>query len=362
MIEIKHLRKEFSLATPLKDINAVINDGDIVSIIGPSGTGKSTLLRCINMLEKPTSGQILVDGEDVMDPKCDITLLRRKVGMLFQSFHLFDHYTVIENVMKPSIEMLGRSRQEAYDKAMELLHMVSMDGRAMQYPDMLSGGQKQRVAIARTLSMDPDVILFDEPTSALDPTMTEEVESVIHDLSALGKTMLIVSHEMSFVRKVSTKILYLDKGVVCEEGTPEQIFENPREDSTRRFVQRVKFFETRIESKDFDFNDIVSQITNYGYKNNIDPKIIYLLQLVFEELCGQILIPRIHSPIILFSSEYRDSENRMSVTVEYNGDFFDPRDSDNKISLSILNNSITNVVHFRPDNDLFTNLLTFDLK
>lgn len=362
MIEIRHLRKEFPLSTPLKDINTVIRDGDIVSIIGPSGTGKSTLLRCINLLEKPSSGQILLDGKDITDPRYDTLLLRKKIGMVFQSFNLFDHYTVIENVMKPSVEMLGRSRQEAYDRAMELLHLVGMDSRIMQYPDMLSGGQKQRVAIARTLSMDPDIILFDEPTSALDPAMTEEVESVIQGLSTLGKTMLIVTHEMDFAKKISTKVLYLDKGVVCEEGTPEQIFENPRQTSTRRFVQRVKTFEARIESKDFDFRDIVSRITNYGYKNSIDPKIISRLQLVFEELCGQILIPRIPQPNILFTAEYHDSEGKMIVSTEYNGDFFSPLDSDSKISLSILSHAITNAVHSGSDSDLFTNLFTFQLK
>ena len=362
MIEIKHLCKKFNLSTPLRDVNTVINDGEVVSIIGPSGTGKSTLLRCINLLEKPTSGQIIYDGEDITDPKCNAALIRKKIGMVFQSFNLFDHYTVIENVMRPAMEILGKSRQEAYERAMELLHLVGMDGRIMQYPDMLSGGQKQRVAIARALAMDPETLLLDEPTSALDPAMTEEVLSVIKKLTKLGKTVLVVTHEMRLAREVSSKIIYLDKGIVCEEGTPEQIFENPREESTRKFVKRVKVFETRIEARDFDFREKINKITAYGYTNNIDPKIIYSLQSVFEELCGQILVPRIFDPIVLFTAEYRDAENRMSVSVEYNGDKFDPRESENRISLSILENSITNAVHMEADSDVYTNIFTFDLK
>ena len=360
MIELKHLRKEFQNSVPLKDINTVINDGEVVSIIGPSGTGKTTLLRCINLLEKPTSGQIIIDGEDIT--KCDVTLLRKKVGMVFQSYNLFDHYTIIENVMRPAVEMLGMDRQEAYEKAMELLQLVGMDGRIMQYPDMLSGGQKQRVAIARALAMDPEVILFDEPTAALDPAMTEEVRSLIGELAGRGKTILVVTHEMRFAREISDKIIFLDRGVVCEEGTPEQIFEDPREESTRRFVKRVKVFETHAETKEIDFTEIANQITNYGYKNNIDPKIIYSLQAVFEELCGQILVPRIYNPNVLFTAEYHDEEGRMSVATEYNGTLFDPLDSDNKISLSILKKHITNAIHTEADSDVYTNIFTFDLK
>ncbi len=361
MIEIKNLRKEFPNSVPLKDISTTVNNGETVSIIGPSGTGKSTLLRCINLLEKPTSGQIIIDGTDITDPKCDITLLRRKVGMVFQSFNLFEHYTVIENVMLPAIQLLGKNRQEAYDKAMELLRIVGMEGRILQYPDMLSGGQRQRVAIARALAMDPDILLLDEPTSALDPTMTEEIRSVISKLGAMGKTMIIVTHEMHFAREISTKIIYLDKGVIVEEGTPEQIFENPQNEKTQRFVNRVKVFETRIEERDFDFGNITNQIIKYGYKNNIDPKIIYMLNLVFEELCGQILVPEIYNPNILFTAEYRNAENKMSVSVEYNGDLFNPLDSDNKISLSILKNYIKNVVHSGADSDVYTNIFSFDL-
>ncbi|MBP5749807.1 MAG: amino acid ABC transporter ATP-binding protein [Firmicutes bacterium] len=212
MIEIKHLRKEYEDTTPLKDVNAVINSGDIIAVIGPSGTGKSTLLRCINMLETPTSGQIIVDGQVINDGKYDLNEVRKKMGMVFQSFNLFGHLTVIENIMNPQITLLGRSRQEAYDKAMDLLSKVGLSSKALSYPDELSGGQQQRIAIARTLAMDPEIILFDEPTSALDPSMIGEVQSIIRMIAKTGRTMMIVTHEMDFARKISNRVWYMDEG------------------------------------------------------------------------------------------------------------------------------------------------------
>ena len=175
MIKIEHLKKEYPNVTPLKDVSVEIHDGDVISIIGPSGTGKSTLMRCINLLEKPTSGRIWIDGDEITDPKCDINKVRQRMGMVFQPFNLFGHMTVIENIMFSPVTLKGVSRQEAYDRGMALLQMVGLSEKALNYPDELSGGQKQRIAIARTLAMDPEIILFDEPTSALDPTMVDEV-------------------------------------------------------------------------------------------------------------------------------------------------------------------------------------------
>ena len=212
MIELRHLRKEFDDVTPLEDVNLTINDGDVIAVIGPSGTGKSTLLRCINMLTPPTSGDIIVNGQTITDKSCDINEVRKKMGMVFQSFNLFGHMTVIENIMNPQITLLGKSRQDAYDYAMELLHKVGLGSKALSYPDELSGGQQQRVAIARTLAMDPDIILFDEPTSALDPSMIGEVQSVIGMLAKTGRTMMIVTHEMDFAKKIATRVLFMDEG------------------------------------------------------------------------------------------------------------------------------------------------------
>ncbi len=239
MISVSHLQKSFNGVPVLKDVNAEIKKGEVISIIGPSGTGKSTFLRCLNRLETPDGGRIVVDGQDVTDPKTDIPAVRRKMGMVFQNFNLFGNLTVIGNVMAAQCDLLKKTPAEAKAKAMELLARVGLAEKANALPDELSGGQKQRIAIARALAMDPDIILFDEPTSALDPTMVGEVLTVIKDLAKTGMTMLIVTHEMGFARDVSTRIFYMDEGVVYEEGTPDEIFSCPKKPKTIDFVGRV---------------------------------------------------------------------------------------------------------------------------
>ena len=238
MIKVRHLKKVFRTPggdelTVLRDINCDIETGEVVSIIGPSGTGKSTLLRCLNRLEEPTSGVIEVDGKDILDHRTDINLIRRRMGMVFQNFNLFEHLTILDNLTLCPMTLLGKSREEAERRGLELLGTVGLHDKAGCLPRELSGGQKQRAAIARCLAMEPEIILFDEPTSALDPTMVSEVLAVIRHLANHGMTMCIVSHEMQFVRDVSTRILFLNDGIVYEEGTPEQIFENPRKPVTR---------------------------------------------------------------------------------------------------------------------------------
>lgn len=321
MIEIRHLRKEFENSVPLKDINAVINDGDVIAVIGPSGTGKSTLLNCMNLLERPTSGQILLNGKDITEKGCDVSQVRRKMGMVFQSFNLFGHMTAIENVMYAPIKLLGLSRQEAYDRAVELLRMVGMAEKQMNYPDQMSGGQKQRVAIARALAMDPDIILFDEPTSALDPTMIGEVQSVIRELARQKKTMMIVTHEMQFAREVPNRVFYMDEGLIYEEGTPEEIFEHPKKEKTIHFMRRLRILEIDISSHSFDFADAVTRIDQYCYKNHLSPKISAKLQSVFEELCMQILMSVMKDPAIHITIEYDQQQEAVEMTVEYPGDF-----------------------------------------
>ena len=239
LIRIEHLRKEFPDVTPLKDVNLEVSPGEVISIIGPSGTGKTTLLRCINRLEEPTSGKIIIDDEDVTAPKYDLTRIRRKVGMVFQSFNLFSNLNVAENIMTGPVRLLNKTKQEAYDEAMGLLERVGLSEKALNYPDELSNGQKQRIAIMRALAMNPEVMLFDEPTSALDPTMVGEVLQVIKGLAGDGMTMLIVTHEMQFANDVSDRILYMDEGVIYEEGTPEQIFGSPKKDKTKSFISRL---------------------------------------------------------------------------------------------------------------------------
>ena len=252
MIQIKHLQKKFGNLEVLRDVNLNIKCGEVISIIGPSGTGKSTFLRCLNLLEQPTGGSIVIDGEEVLNGRINAPKLRQKMGMVFQSFNLFNHLSVLENVCIGPIKLLGKSRQEAETKARELLKMVGMAEKADAMPDELSGGQKQRTAIARCLSMDPEIILFDEPTSALDPTMVSEVLSVIRALARQGMTMAIVTHEMSFARDVSTRVVYMDDGIIYEIGTPEEIFEHPARERTRVFVNRIRDFHFAFHSPDYD--------------------------------------------------------------------------------------------------------------
>ena len=239
LISVSHLRKSFDGVAVLKDVNAEIGKGEVISIIGPSGTGKSTFLRCLNRLETPDGGSIVVDGVDVTSPKTDLAAVRRKMGMVFQNFNLFGNLTVIGNIMAAQCDLLKKTPAEAKAKAMELLDRVGLAEKADALPDELSGGQKQRVAIARALAMDPDVLLFDEPTSALDPTMVGEVLSVIRDLAKTGMTMLIVTHEMGFARDVSTRIFFMNDGVVYEEGAPDDIFNRPKKPKTVEFVGQV---------------------------------------------------------------------------------------------------------------------------
>lgn len=264
MIRIEHLSKTYGNGLQvLKDVNAEIQDGEIISIIGPSGTGKSTFLRCINKLETATSGHIWIDGEDILNPKTDIKAVRRKVGMVFQNFNLYEHLSVLDNVMIGPVKLLGMSREAAESQGRELLSQVGMLSKAEAFPKELSGGQKQRVAIARCLSMNPEVILFDEPTSALDPTMVTEVLSVLRQVAKKGITMLIVTHEMKFARDVSSRVFYMDKGVIYEDGTPEQIFENPQKTYTKVFIRRIRAYDFQIEDRNYDSIELMAGLQTF---------------------------------------------------------------------------------------------------
>ncbi|MEH7076468.1 amino acid ABC transporter ATP-binding protein [Neobacillus drentensis] len=239
VIEIQNLSKTFGNHEVLKDIEFTVKKGEVVSIIGSSGSGKSTLLRCINLLEKPSGGQIIYHGENILDDKHDIFSYRRHLGMVFQHFNLFNNHNVLKNCVVGQVKVLKRSKEEAEKVAMKYLKVVGMDRYINAKPKQLSGGQKQRVAIARALSMEPDVMLFDEPTSALDPEMVGEVLKVMKELAGTGLTMLIVTHEMDFAREVSDRVVFMDKGVIAEEGSPEQIFSHPTQERTREFLKRT---------------------------------------------------------------------------------------------------------------------------
>ena len=239
MISVKQLCKQFGDQEVLRGIDLEVEKGEVICVIGPSGSGKSTFLRCLNLLERPNSGHIWLDGEDLMDPKIDLDRHRTKMGMVFQQFNLFPHMTVLENMTCAPVMLKKMSRSKAREKALELLARVGLQDRGDAYPAQLSGGQKQRVAIVRALCMEPDVMLFDEPTSALDPEMVGEVLDVMKRLAMNGMTMVVVTHEMGFAREVSNRVLFLDEGVILEDGSPEEIFDHPRNERLQSFLAKV---------------------------------------------------------------------------------------------------------------------------
>ncbi|MBO4457449.1 MAG: amino acid ABC transporter ATP-binding protein [Butyrivibrio sp.] len=239
MIEVKNLKKKFEDLNVLNGITTSIKQGEVVVVIGPSGSGKSTFLRCLNRLEEITDGEVFLDGQKINDPATDINKIRQKMGMVFQHFNLFPHMTIIDNVTYAPVKLGKMTKEEAHNKALELLERVGLKEKADNYPIQLSGGQKQRVAIARALAMSPEVMLFDEPTSALDPEMVGEVLDVMKKLADTGMTMVIVTHEMGFAREVADRVLFMDEGIIMEEGSPEKIFNSPTSDRAKLFLSKV---------------------------------------------------------------------------------------------------------------------------
>lgn len=284
MIVVRHLAKTYDNGLQvLHDVQAEIKRGEVISIIGPSGTGKSTFLRCLNQLETPTSGVIEIDGENVLDKNADLSRIRQKMGMVFQSFNLFNGKTIIENVMLAPMKLRGKSYEEARTQALSLLDMVGLRSKANQYPDQLSGGQKQRVAIARSLAMEPEILLFDEPTSALDPSMVSEVLAVIRSLAQKGMTMLVVTHEMRFAKDVSSRIFFMDEGVIYEEGSPAQIFEHPEKKNTRIFINRIRECRHHL-SDDNDFYGMMGRFEDFCRRNSLARKTSDNIYHIIEEL------------------------------------------------------------------------------
>ena len=269
LISVSHLSKSFGSLHVLRDISLEVRPGEVISVIGPSGTGKSTFLRCLNLLEQPSGGTIRIDGQDILSPDADVPLLRRRMGMVFQSFNLFNDKSVLDNITMSPILLLGKSREDAEQQAHRLLEMVGLAERADTMPDELSGGQKQRVAIARALAMEPEILLFDEPTSALDPTMVSEVLGVITRLAREGMTMIIVTHEMRFARQVSSRVLFFAEGVIYEEGTPEQLFHHPQRTLTQRFIRQIHETEFTIRSEHFDWYAMMAQMEQFCRRYNL---------------------------------------------------------------------------------------------
>ncbi len=334
MIKVEHLSKHYGDLCVLKDVTVEIRKGEVVSIIGPSGTGKSTLLRCLNLLEQPSGGAIHIDGIDILDRGADVAKVRQKMNMVFQSFNLFAHLTALENLTLAPIKLKGLDRQAAQAKCMDLLRLVGLGEKADRYPSELSGGQQQRVAIARCLAMDPEVILFDEPTSALDPTMVSEVLSVMRRLAKDGMTMAVVTHEMEFARDVSNRVFYMDEGLIYEEGTPAEIFGSPRKEKTRAFVNRIRSYHYRILTPDFDRYAMNAEIETFCEKHILPRDTRYNLMLVIEEVL-EILKPEFGRMPLELSVSYSEKTNAVEVVFERGGEQPNPLESDQPDDLGI---------------------------
>ena len=361
MIKIEHLSKSFGNLEVLKEVSVDIKAGEVISIIGPSGTGKSTFLRCINLLDRPTGGSIRIDGVDILDPKADVPKIRQKMNMVFQSFNLFSHLSVMDNLTLGPIKLLEKSKQDAEHRAMELLKLVGLAEKAGSYPDELSGGQKQRVAIARCMAMEPKIILVDEPTSALDPTMVSEVLSVIRRLAKEGMTLLIVTHEMDFARDVSNRVLYMDEGVIYEEGTPAQIFDNPQKEKTRTFINRIRSFTYHIASPDYDLYALNAEIETFCEKQILPVKtrqnLISLVQVML-----QLFNPILSTVLLDINLAYSEKKESLEVVFESTGEPKNMLDSNllpDGLKLSIIQDVTQSIDYQRLNNK---NRLTLILK
>lgn len=344
MIRVEHLSKKFDNFAVLKDITVDIKRGEVVAIIGPSGTGKSTFLRCLNLLDQPSGGSIFINNQNILDKNVNVAKIRQKMNMVFQSFNLFSHLSVLENLTLGPIQLKGEAKADAEQRAMELLRLVGLAEKAQNYPDELSGGQKQRVAIARCLAMQPDVILFDEPTSALDPTMVSEVLSVIRKLAKDGMTMMIVTHEMAFARDVANRVFYMDEGYIYEEGTPEQIFNAPQREKTKAFVNRIRNFSSLVNTPDFDLYALNAEIEVFCEKQFLPKKTREnLLHLVEEFLV--IFKPYLEKIPLMLNVAYSEKTEVLVLKFEYTGHQFNPLESSqlpDDFGLKIIHNFSTN--------------------
>ena len=302
LIVVNHLTKTYDNGLQvLTDVNAQIRRGEVISIIGPSGTGKSTFLRCLNQLESVTSGSIEIEGENILDCQADLSRIRQQMGMVFQSFNLFNGYTVLENITLAPVKLQGKSKADAIREGLSLLEMVGLRSKAYQYPDLLSGGQKQRVAIARALAMEPQILLFDEPTSALDPSMVSEVLAVIRSLAKKGMTMLVVTHEMRFARDISSRVFYMDEGVIYEEGTPDQIFGQPEKKNTRIFVNRIRECRHTVAEQN-DFYGMMGHFVNFCQRNSFSRQTTDNIYHLVEEIL-LIIGHKVGTEVVLTYSE-----------------------------------------------------------
>ena len=350
---VENLRKEYGEVVPLKNISLEVKRGEIISIIGGSGTGKSTFLRMLNLLERPTAGKIFFAGEDITAKNFRLEQVRQKIGMIFQAFNLFDGLTVIENVIAAPVELKGLSKQAAFDKARKLLADVGLEGKIFNYPDELSGGQQQRAAIVRALMMEPEILLLDEPTSALDPTMVGEVLAVIRMLAKKDLTMFIVTHEMNFAREVADRILFFADGEIYEQGTPAEIFDAPKRPKTIAFIRREKFFHYEISARNFDLLEMQGKIIIFADKYGLGEKSSHRLQLCCEEIIFEMMNGCFGADEKIFMSLeiiYVGTEKSLELSLTCGGKNYNPFDkkisaAEDDLSLKILKGCAKNFEH-----------------
>lgn len=343
MIKVNNLSKQFGGLTVLKGVNADIKKGECIAIIGPSGTGKSVFLRSLAMLETPDQGNIYINGTDITRKHVNLNHIRTKMGMVYQGFHLFSHLTVLDNITLAPRWVKKTDKREARNKALELLNMVGLVDKAQSYPHQLSGGQQQRIAIARCMAMEPEIMLMDEPTSALDPTMTREVLAIIRKLVKTGFTMLIVTHEMDFARDIADRVFYMDEGLIYEEGTPEEIFDNPQKEKTRSFITKLKTFNYEIHSRGFDMVAMNAQIEIFCQKYSITAKQLYHIQLLLEEFVTEVFRQCYaeSDPDIEYTIEYANETNEINIVFIYRAKQYNPFESnvvDDNLGMLLINN------------------------
>ncbi|MBQ0040724.1 MAG: amino acid ABC transporter ATP-binding protein [Clostridiales bacterium] len=357
MIEIKNLKFEGRHRTIFQNLNMTINDGEVVGIIGPSGCGKSLLLRLMIELNKADSGEILFDGKALERNKSGALADNSKIGMVFQNYNLFDNMTVLENVASGPMHLTKKDNAEVLENTKNIIKKLGLNDVAYAYPHVLSGGQKQRVAIARTLAMNPEIILFDEPTASLDPMMKGEVEAVIRMLAAQKRTMVIVSHEMELIRSVCTRVIFLKDGIVFEDGKPSEIFEHPKKVDTRRFVHQLRSLEFDVDSKNFDFIGNNTKINDFAFRNGISSHLKDRLAAILEELFQMVIIQPMDENRMKIAFEYNRKEQALVGDVQFTGPYIDPDDPMFFFSWPIIERraSEVNVKQLEDDLDGFTN-------
>ena len=328
LIEVKGLKKSFGSLEVLKGIDLTVEQGERIAIIGGSGCGKSVFLRSLCLLEKPDAGQILIDGQEITAKGANVDQIRRSMGMVFQKFHLFSEMDVMDNLCLAPMRLKGMSRQDAEKKALELLRQVGLSSRAHAWPTVLSGGQQQRIAICRCLMMEPKVLLFDEPTSALDPTMVGEVLAVIRMLAKRDMTMLIVTHEMNFAREVASRVLFFADGSIYEQGSPAEIFDEPKREKTIAFINKIKYFSFEINHRDFDLMQLQGGIQNFGEKYGLSQKQTSRLQICCEELIYEML-----------AVSHAESDGTTRIDLSCGGAAYNPFDQqEDSLGVTILKN------------------------